>query len=436
MTSIQVVENRPESSGSYSGTTTIPSFVQDVIKDDTEFLDKYEKSLIRVMAITSPFQDILEGQLDSRKRFHQLLFIISEIYVIIKYSCFCLLYALDAETRKYWQYYLCDYLEELSMFGRVLNSLYCVFALSHVADKVVLRKNERLKKLDFLTDLLKLKSENNWDGLGETERKDLLTCIRRKVNFVGVIRRPTIMSINLYDFIACPLFLYRKRPGVIVSVFAVCHGLLMFVLVDLVISHYFNLYLSYIITTDCLMARIGSLSRRIRELKSSFTEEGLRELLIDVDLLKSTFDVYSRIMKPLLRNLVYIFKGGVALLLFLATIETSSYMMGIMVTTVFGMSGCVMVTGIYISQLESQLTHLYHELQGLSAFIGYLREKISVKSRSNLRLVVKELGTHDPGGNFIIGLTDGSGPAISKKEMTDLTLDTISNTIMFMEMFR
>ena len=435
MSSIQV-ENRPESSDNDSVTTAVPSFVQLFIKEDTDFLDKYEKSLIRAMAITSPFQDILEGRLDSRKRFYQLLFIISGMYVIIKYSFFCLLYALDAETRKYWQYYLVDYFEELGTFGRVLNSLYCVFTISHVADKVILRKNERLKKLDFLTDLLKLKSENNWNGLDETERKDLITSIRRKVNFIRVIRRPTIMSVNLYDFIACPLFLYRKRPGVIVSVFAVCHALLLFVSADLVISHYFNLYLSYIITTDCLMARIWSLSRRIRQLKSSFTEEGLCRLLIDVDLLKSTFNVYCRIMRPLLRNLVYIFKAGVGLLLFLATIETSPYMMGMMVTTVFGMSGCVMVTGIYISQLESQLTHLYHELQGLSVFIGYLREKISVKSRLNLRLVIKEIGTHDPDGNFIIGLTDGAGPAISKKEMTDLTMETISNTLMFMEMFR
>jgi hypothetical protein len=142
-------------------------------------------------------------------------------------------------------------------------------------------------------------------------------------------------------------------------------------------------------------------------------------------------------MRPLLRNLVYIFKAGVGLLFFLATIDTGPFMMVMMITTVFGMSACVMVTGIYVSNLESRLRRLCHELNCLASCIAHCgRDKVTLKTQKNMRLVIKELSTHDPSGNFIIGLTDGSGPAISKKEMTDLTLETICNTLMFMEIFR
>lgn len=417
---------------------SIPSLISIFRKDDVDFIHKYEKTLIWSLAITSPFQDILEGKVNERKRFLQLLLILVDVfYVIPKYTFFCLLYLTDESTRRTCQYYFADYFEEFGTFGRVLNILYPVFTVTHVLDKIVLRKNQTINRLNFLTDLLKLKTPNNWDGLDETERTDLLKNIKRKVNFTRAIKRPTILSVNIYDLVGCPLFIARKRPGILVSFFAIGHSVCLIILADVVISHYFSLYLSYIITTDCLTARIHSLSRRIRDLKYQINEDGLRNILIDIDLLKETFQIYSKIMRPLLRNLVYIFKAGVGLLFFLATIDTGPFMMVMMITTVFGMSACVMVTGIYVSNLESRLRRLCHELNCLASCIAHCgRDKVTLKTQKNMRLVIKELSTHDPSGNFIIGLTDGSGPAISKKEMTDLTLETICNTLMFMEIFR
>jgi len=59
---------------------------------------------------------------------------------------------------------------------------------------------------------------------------------------------------------------------------------------------------------------------------------------------------------------------------------------------------------------------------------------VSLKTRRQLLLTIEELGNHQVDGQFIIGLRDGSGPAISSNEIFILTLETVTYTLLFIQM--
>ena len=93
-----------------------------------------------------------------------------------------------------------------------------------------------------------------------------------------------------------------------------------------------------------------------------------------------------------------------------------------------------MATGVYISQPPSKLTDLYHELNSLYFRTVAADNSVDFNTRNRFRLIIKEYGTQNKDGHFTMGFADGSGPSFTKLEMTDLTLETIANTLMFMKM--
>jgi len=55
-----------------------------------------------------------------------------------------------------------------------------------------------------------------------------------------------------------------------------------------------------------------------------------------------------------------------------------------------------------------------------------------LKTKRNLLNCIKELGSQQTDGQFVLGLRDGHGAATSSLEIFDLTMDTVGNTLMFM----
>ena len=49
-----------------------------------------------------------------------------------------------------------------------------------------------------------------------------------------------------------------------------------------------------------------------------------------------------------------------------------------------------------------------------------------------LKHIICELGSLETDGQFVIGLRDGEGAATSRMEIFDLTMDTVSNTLMIL----
>ena len=101
-----------------------------------------------------------------------------------------------------------------------------------------------------------------------------------------------------------------------------------------------------------------------------------------------------------------------------------------------GFSALLMLSGLYISGLKSTTTSLYEDLNHLSGWIAFNihSKSLSAKTRLHLKLVIKELGCKTKDGHFEVGLSDGNGPAITKMEIIELTLETIANTLMVMGM--
>lgn len=59
-----------------------------------------------------------------------------------------------------------------------------------------------------------------------------------------------------------------------------------------------------------------------------------------------------------------------------------------------------------------------------------------LKSKLKTRLLIKEVGTDDKDGHFILRFSDGNGPAMTPMEITNLILETLANSMMFLKMLQ
>lgn len=412
----------------------VPAFK--FFKDDYDFIQDLEGCLQRSLLITSPLKDILKGTQNRKKRFFQvLLACVWILYVIPRYTLCCIFYAMEAEKRKIYQYYAVDYFEELGLFGRTLTACYLVFAISAVTDMMILRGNQKNKTLYFLTDLLKITDKDSKVGLDEGEKEALVNRSRKKLAITKMLSIQTGLAIFLYEYIALPIFLWRKRPSILVCCFAGFQFLAVQFCIYYSVSVLFYLYFTYVLVTDFLVARIDNLNARVFGMTGEVGDCEVIGLLNDIDDLKKTLESYRRTLRPLLRDMVYLFRAGLSFTFFLATLDTHPFIKCLVMMSAGGISTCVLLTANHISQLVSKLLVLHDHLYGLAVRVCLEKQRrMSVKTLISLRLIIKELGAYDPNGNFVIGLSDGSGPAITKMEILNLTLETISNTFMFMDM--
>jgi len=91
-------------------------------------------------------------------------------------------------------------------------------------------------------------------------------------------------------------------------------------------------------------------------------------------------------------------------------------------------------SGLYVGQLHSMTLNLYAQLNSMAARNCHSIESIErFKTRKNLIHAIQEIGSQQTDGQFVIGLRDGHGAAISRLEMFQLTMATISNALMVMD---
>ena len=425
--------------------------------EDTKIVDYYEKALRIFYIITTPFQDILNGKLDTKARLWQLLYVIFwSFYVIPRYTFLCCLYLASDETRKFYQYWLADYFDFLGVFGRTLNLSYLVYTYAVVLDKVILRSHEATGTLEFLTDMVTLKTVVSRPGsstegesastiedtspkvetIDSDDKKRLMAGIKLYTHLALIGCFSCTGTVNLYDLLACPWYLYQVNPYWQVYLVAILNFCILLVMVQMSVRHIFGMYLSLLVTTDYFKARISTLLKHIQTLKADFTDENLHWVLTLYDLLMIDFKRQNATVRSLLRNLVYFYCAELSLVFFIFTIEMNIWLRLIMLATATLLSISIMITGIYVGQLHTQVMQLYEELNHVNArsVVSGKRRFTSFKARLHLRLAIKELGEDAEDGQFVVGLTDGKGAATSSLEIFNLTMQTISYTLMFIQM--
>ena len=387
----------------------------------------------RFVVITGSFQDVVDKKINRSKRVQQLVFMFIIIcYIVPVFSVRLLVCALDTETRIRYQYNLADYFEPLGLFGRTLNMAYLAFGFTCVCDKIFLWRSETKGSLEFMTDLQQLHEDGN-RMINDDKRKQLLKTLKVKII---LIKNMTIWSNCSFDLISLPMFFYNEEPSIGIGCYAFTHFIITRYCVEVALSQFFYLYLSYVITTDVLNAKIASMAQRTHGIRSGFDESTLKKLLKDIDILKKTFEKYRKTMKPLLRNLITTFRVGLCTIFLLSTIDLALWVRALSLVTLVGFSALLMLTGLYISGLKFTTTSFYENLNHLSGWIAFNvhSNSLSLKTRLHLRLVIKELGCESKDGHFEIGLSDGCGPAITKMAIIELTLETIANTLIVMDM--
>ena len=105
-----------------------------------------------------------------------------------------------------------------------------------------------------------------------------------------------------------------------------------------------------------------------------------------------------------------------------------------MIVPAAGYAFMMLATGVYISQLYAKVTELHNTLSSLCArHAGDQRQRLSLNCMFRLKHIICELGSLETEGQFVIGLRDGEGAATSRLEIFDLTMETVSNTLLILE---
>ena len=185
-------------------------------------------------------------------------------------------------------------------------------------------------------------------------------------------------------------------------------------------------------TTDYFKVVIKNIIRKVENLKTEeMTNRNVSSILDDYDFMMSDFKKYNRVLKPLLANLVHFYMFGLMVAFFMFTIETEIWMLATMIISGGGIAFVMLVSGVYVSQLPAKIIQLHNTLASLCARHAVdKRQRLSLYCLFRLKYVICELGSLETDGQFVIGLIDGEGAATSRMEIFDLTMQTVSNTLM------
>ena len=435
----------------------LKTLAENVIKD-------YEKLLYDGLVINGSFTDILDKKSRPFKRIAHWIFMVLYIGIIIpRLSWICLLYLEDEDTRRFWQYYLTDYFEQMGMFGRCLNIIYLVFDVAVVMDKLVLHFFEHKGCVHFLTNFLTLVPEDKYengkddddddseviesvagpshredtvvevDVLSEQDKRQLLIRAKNYIKISRILSKTTCHFCHFYSYLSCSLFIYHMNPSIPVVVMAVLNMIVLLYAEHTTITYCITVYTSFVVTVEYFKVRIRFLMSKAKGMKIRFEEQVVSQVISLYMRLMLDFKKQDVLLKHLLRDLIYVYMVELSLLFFLLTLNVNPLLRVILAIPPLSMALGIMTAGLYIGQLHSKTLDLYLELNHSMAN-NTISNQVSLKSRKQALLAIKELGSNQVDGQFVMGLRDGSGPATSSHEIFNLTLETVTYTLMFIQM--
>ena len=344
----------------------------------------------------------------------------------------------------HYQYILADYTEEMGMLGRTFNVGYVVFAIGFIVNDVVIRKFEGKGSLEFLTDWFKripkktrIKDENTGEAtaagdLDNESRHKLIFGLHYKCILANIMARTMSNTDQSFNLIAFSVFIYKRRPSLFITCLGLWNCITMVVYIETGCYHLYSLYLSYVVTADYFKVVTNIIIRKVEDLNTKeMTDQNVTWILDDYDAMMSDFKKYNRVLKPLLANLVHFYMFALTVPLIMFATKTEIWMLAIMIVAAGGLSFLILVTGVYVSQLNAKVRELHNTLASLCArHAGNQRQCLSLNCMFRLKHVICELGSLETDGQFVIGLRDGEGAATSRMQIFDLTMETVSYALM------
>ena len=404
-------------------------------KNAQEVLKDFEAWLMNSFITSSSFEDIANSNLNQKGRRRQLMMILflalhavpvngihSVLFYDVKWTLFLTVFP--------------DILGNIPLVIPLITHINFAFLINNVSEKFLFWKFEVKNSLAFLTDMRSLIETRRYFGLNDDEINRLLKTMKTKaivfkMNMVGTVM--TTMLVQLSGMI----FMFSKNPPSTAYALYVVFYLVISIMVAIVIFvHFFNLYLAYIIMTDCLTARIKSV---ITQLETHRSEKkgysNLLPVLSEVESIFNTVKDYNKTLKFLLRNMIYFFRTGLCALFVLMSLDMDIYVRTLLTFPILSATCVIIMTGLYVSGTKNVLSLLYKELN--TCYVRSIQSsEYPLKLKFKTRLLIKELGNDGKDGHSVLGFSDGNGPEISKIEITNLILDTVANSMMFLNMIR
>ena len=406
-------------------------------KDGQEILKIFEALLINSFITLSSFKDIVHSNLNQRGRRKQLIVItFLVLYAFPVYGIHSLLFYFKDVEWTLFKTVFPDFYGHIPLVVPLINHLTVVFLINIVLEKVLLWKFEVKNSLQFLTDMRYLIEFRQYFGLKDEEINRLLKTIKTKAIVFKMTMVGSVMTTLLVQSSGMGFMFYKNPPSAAYVLYVVSYLTIPNMVTAMIVVHFFNLYLAYIIMTDCLAARIMSVMNQLETHRSEKKDHSnFLAILAEIDSIFKTMKYYNKAIKFLLQNMIYFFRTGLCVFFVLVSVDMNVYVRALLAFPVLSCVCVIIMTGLYVSGTKDMLFSLYKELNTC-----YVRSTQGSEYPSKLklktRLLIKELGNDDKDGHFVLGFSDGNGPEISKMEITNLTLETVGNSMMFLGMIR
>ena len=256
-----------------------------------------------------------------------------------------------------------DFCGHIPLVIPLITHIVVSFLINVVAEKVLLWKFEGKNCLGFLTDMRSLIEGRRYFGLNDEERNRLLKTIKMKAILFKMTIASTIVTDFLVETTCIGFMFYKNPPSVAYALYAVSYLTFPSLVNIMILVHFFNIYLAYIMVTDCLAARIKSVMNQLETHRIERKDYShLLTVLAEVDSIFETLKEYNKTMKFLLRNLIYFFRTGLCALLVLTSLDMNVYVRAVMTFPVLSIICVIIMTGLYVSGTKDILFLLYKEL--------------------------------------------------------------------------
>ena len=405
-------------------------------KDGQEILKDFEASLMNSFITSSSFKDIVHSNLNKKGRRKQLMAIMFlALYAIPVFGIHSVLFYFKDIKWTLFQNIFPDFWGHIPLVIPLLTHITFFCLINFVSEKVLFWKFEAKNSLAFLTDLRSLIEVRQYFGLNDEEINKLLKTFKAKAIVFKMTMIGTVVTGFLIQTTGMGFMFYKDPPSVAYALYIVFYFIIPSLAITMIVVHFFNLYLAYIFMTDCLNARIKSVTNQLETHRTNTKDYNLLTVLSEVESIFETLKDYNKAIKFLLRNMVYFFRTGLCASFVLMSLNMDVYVRAVITFPFFSGVCVIIMTGLYVSGTKNMLLSLYKELN--TCYVRCIQgSEYSLKLKFRTRLLIKELGNDDKDGHFILGFSDGNGPEISRMEITNLILDTVGNSMMILKIIR